>query len=81
MSVPEAPNVGVSNVVPVQCLRGAHRIHEDFGTFLSTAGAYGTLPRTETWVGNNLAPSTKRGTILIWWATFDVSYSPFLSCV
>ncbi|KAF9505787.1 hypothetical protein BS47DRAFT_1306165 [Hydnum rufescens UP504] len=32
-----------------------------FGTFLCTAGTYSAFPATIAWLGNNLAPSTKRG--------------------
>ena len=34
---------------------------EDFGMFLSAAGAYSAFPGVVVWLANNLAPSTKRG--------------------
>ena len=52
----------------VFCVMRAHEkvpVCEDFGMFLSAAGAYSALPGVVVWLGNNLAPSTKRGTILL----------------
>jgi len=35
-----------------------------FGLFLAVAGAYGAVPGSVTWLGNNLAPTYKRGRFL-----------------
>ena len=37
-----------------------------FGLFLAVAGAYGAIPGSVTWLGNNLAPTYKRGRFLFW---------------